>query len=146
MRENIKVGKGTVIWHYTNLYGCEIGEDCVISSFVEIGKDVKIGNRCKIECGAFIPTGVIIEDDVFIGPHVCFTNDLFPRTASKWNPISTLVKKGASIGANATIRCGVMIGKEAMVGCGAVVVENVPDYAIVVGNPAHIIGHTKGRR
>jgi len=146
MRQNVKIGKGTIIWHYTNLYGCEIGEDCVIGSFAEIGKDVKIGDRCKIESGAFIPTGVIIEDDVFVGPHVCFTNDLFPRAAGEWKPVPTLVKSGASIGANATIRCGVMIGKKAMVGCGAVVVENVPDYAIVVGNPAHIIGCTKGRR
>lgn len=136
-----KVGKGTKVWHYVNLYKAEIGKDCIIGSYSEIGG--KVGDRCKIECGVFIPVGVTIDDEVFIGPHACFTNDYFPRAIGEWGVISTWVKEGASIGANATILCGITIGKKAMVGCGAVVVKDVPDYAIVVGNPARVVGYVK---
>ena len=131
-----KIGKGTKIRRYTNLYGCEIGEDCVIGSYVEIGKGVKIGNRCKVECRAFIPPGVTVEDEVFIGPGAIFTNDKHPKAVGDWKITPTLVKRGASIGAGAVIVCGVTIGESATVGAGAVVTEDVPAGATVVGNPA----------
>lgn len=134
--KDAKVGRGTQVWHYVNLFGCMIGRDCIIGSHTEIGKGVVVGNKCKIEQGVFIPTGVVIEDDVFIGPHVVFTNDRFPRATGEWKLCETLVKKGASIGANATIRCGVTIGEGAMVGCGAVVTKDVQPWTVVVGNPA----------
>jgi acetyltransferase-like isoleucine patch superfamily enzyme len=134
--KNVKVGKNTKVWHYCNLYECEIGENCIIGSFTEIGKGVKIGSRCKIECGVFIPSGITIEDEVFVGPHVVFTNDKYPIAIDKWNVVPTMVKRGASIGANATIRCGVTIGENAMIGCGAVVTKNVPANETWVGNPA----------
>lgn len=138
--KNVKVGRGTQVWHYVNLFGCKIGRNCIIGSHTEIGKGVIIGDGCKIEQGVFIPTGVIIEDDVFVGPHVVFTNDRFPRATGEWKLSKTLVKKGASIGANATIRCGVTIHEGAMVGCGAVVTKDVQSWTIVVGNPAKVLG------
>ena len=141
VREDVEIGKGTKIYDQTliNLYGCKIGKNCVIANFVEIGKDVVIGNNCKIEAFSFIPTGVIIEDNVFIGPHVCFTNDKKPRIGGKWKVIKTTVKKGASIGANATIICGVEIGEGAMVGAGSVVTKDVVPGTTVAGNPARPI-------
>jgi len=138
-----KVGKNTKIWDKKGLWGdYSIGDNTKVAKFVEIGDGAKIGCDCKIEAFAFIPPGVTIEDDVFIGPHACFTNDLYPRAkpARDWKPVKTLVKKGASIGANATIICGVTIGKGAMVGAGSVVTKDVPDYALVAGNPARVIG------
>jgi len=140
--KDAKVGEGTSVWHYVNLIGCEIGKGCIIGSFSEIGG--KIGDGCKIEYGVFIPSGVIIEDNVFIGPHACFTNDQFPRAYGDWDLKSTLVKERASIGANATIRCGVTIGKHAMIGCGAIITKDVPAYAIVVGTN-EIIGDVRNR-
>ena len=134
-----KVGEGTKIWDEKGLWGeYEIGENCVIGKFVEIGNGVKIGNNCKIEAFAFIPPGVTIEDNVFVGPHVCFTNDKKPKAVGDWEITPTLVKKGASIGGNATIVCGVTIGENALVGAGAVVTKDVPDGAVVVGNPARV--------
>jgi acetyltransferase-like isoleucine patch superfamily enzyme len=137
IRSDVEIGDGTKIHNENliNLYGCKIGKNCTIANFVEIGKDVVVGNNCKIEAFAFIPTGVIIEDDVFIGPHVCFTNDKKPRIGEKWGIISTVVKKGASIGANATILCGVVIGEGALVGAGCIVTKNVEPHATVAGNP-----------
>ena len=136
-----KIGKGTKVWHYTNLFGCEIGEDCVIGSYVEIGKGVKIGNRCKVEARAFIPAGVVIEDEVFVGPGAIFTNDKHPKAVGDWEITPTLVKRGASIGAGAVIVCGVTIGEGATVGAGAVVTKDVPAGVTVVGNPAVRISH-----
>lgn len=133
-----KVGKGTKVWHYVILINAKIGKDCIIGSHSEIWG--KIGNNCKIEYGVFIPAGVTLEDDVFIGPHACFTNDRFPRATGEWKLSKTLVKKGASIGANATIRCGVTIGEGAMVGCGAVVTKDVQPWTVVVKNPAKVLG------
>jgi UDP-2-acetamido-3-amino-2,3-dideoxy-glucuronate N-acetyltransferase len=146
---DVKLGANAVIHHpeQVNLYGCTIGDDCKIASFVEVQRGVTIGDRVKIEAFAFIPTGVTIEDDVFIGPHACFTNDLFPRAtgeggaplqAGEWEVVPTTVRRGASIGANATIVCGVTIGEGALVGAGSVVTRDVPPSAVVRGNPARV--------
>lgn len=141
--KNAVVGEGTKVWHYVILFKCKIGKNCIVGSHSEIGGIV--GDMCKIGYGVFIPRGVEIEDEVFIGPKACFTNDRFPRAVGDWSVTPTYVKKGASIGANATILCGVTIGKFAMVGCGSTVVKDVPDYAIVVGNPSRIVGYTVKR-
>ncbi len=141
--ESTKIGSGTRIWAFVHiLAGAQIGADCNICDHVFIENDVVIGNRVTIKCGVQLWDGMRIEDDVFIGPNVTFTNDLFPR--SKQYPekfLETIVRKGASIGANATILPGITIGKNAMVGAGAVVTRNVPQNAVVVGNPAYITGY-----
>ena len=147
----VKLGKGVVIHHpqLVNLYGCEIGEQTRIGSFVEIRSGVRVGKRVKIQPFAFIPEGVTIGDRCFIGPHVSFTNDLYPRATNgdgspagpdDWTVVPTVVLEGASIGANATILCGVTIGRNALVGAGAVVTKDVPDDAIVAGIPARVVG------
>lgn len=138
-----KIGKGTSIWAFTNvLAGAEIGENCNICDGVFIENDVILGDNVTVKCGVQLWDGVTIEDDVFIGPNVTFTNDKTPR--SKQYPekfLNTLVKKGASIGANATILPGITIGLGSMIGAGAVVTQSVPPYATVVGNPARIINY-----
>jgi acetyltransferase-like isoleucine patch superfamily enzyme len=132
-----------------NLYGCVIGDGCKIASFVEIQRGVVLGRNVKVEAFAFLPTGVTVEDGVFIGPHVCFTNDLYPASvdaegrlleAEDWEPRPTVVERGAAIGANATIVCGVTIGAHSMVGAGSVVTRDVPPGVLVVGNPARVVG------
>lgn len=142
---NVKLGEGVRAFNFVNLYGCEIGEGSLIASFVEIQRGVRIGKNCKVEAFAFIPSGVTIEDNVFIGPHAVFTNDLMPRatnpdgsqkTAEDWVCTPTLVKKGAAIGANSVIKCGITIGEGAMVGAGSVVTKDVPPRTLVAGNPA----------
>jgi acetyltransferase-like isoleucine patch superfamily enzyme len=153
---DVSLGRDVVIYHpdLVNLDGCTIGDECKVATFVEIQRGVTLGRRVKVEAFAFIPTGVTIEDGVFIGPHVCFTNDLFPRavnddgslqSAADWVTTPTLVKAGASIGANATILCGITIGRSALVGAGAVVTRDVPDFAIVGGNPAKVLGDARDR-
>jgi acetyltransferase-like isoleucine patch superfamily enzyme len=148
--DDVKLGKGVVIHHpeLVNLYGCEIGDGSRIGSFVEIGRGVRIGRNVKVQAFVFLPTGVTIEDNVFIGPHACFTNDVYPRasttdgrqkSAADWHLVPTLVRSGASIGANATILCGVTIGRNAIVGAGAVVTKDVPEDAVVAGVPAKVI-------
>jgi UDP-2-acetamido-3-amino-2,3-dideoxy-glucuronate N-acetyltransferase len=134
--DDCQIGEDTVIWEFVNLFGCRIGKGCRIGSYAEIGRGVVIGDRCKVEPYAFIPSGVTIEDEAFIGPHVSFTNDPLPRAVGDWNVVPTLVKRGASIGANSTIICGVTIGEGAMVGAGSVVTRDVPPATLVMGNPA----------
>ncbi|KYC49807.1 MAG: UDP-N-acetylglucosamine acyltransferase [Candidatus Methanofastidiosum methylothiophilum] len=136
------IGKNTKVWHQSQIReGVKIGENCIISKCVYIDFDVKIGNNVKIQNGVSVYHGVEVEDDVFLGPHMTFTNDLYPRAFnSNWELVKTLVKKGASIGANATIICGTIIGEYAMVGSGAVVTKNVPAYGLVFGNPAKLKG------
>ena len=136
------IGKNTKVWHQSQIReGAKIGENCIISKCVYIDFDVKIGNNVKIQNGVSVYHGVEVEDDVFLGPHMAFTNDLYPRAFnSNWELVTTLVKKGASIGANATIICGTTIGEYAMVGSGAVVTKDVPAYGLVFGNPAKIKG------
>jgi len=145
---DVKLGKGVKIFAFTNLYGCEIGDDVKIGTFVEIQKGARIGSRCKVSSHTFICEGVVLEDDVFVGHNVTFINDLYPRstnesgglqTEADWKCIPTLVKKGASIGSSATILCGITIGAGAMIGAGSVVTKDVPDGAVVAGNPARIL-------
>jgi len=134
--EDVEVGDGTVIHDHVNLYKCKIGKNCKIDAYVYIEEDVTIGDNCKVRPFVFIPKGVTIEDDVFIGPSVCFTNDKYPRVKGEWKLLQTKVKRGASIGANSTILAGVTIGEGALVGAGSVLTKNVPDRAVVAGNPA----------
>lgn len=141
--EGCTIGKGTKIWHFSHIMpNCKIGERCNIGQNVVISPDVVLGNNVKIQNNVSVYTGVICEDDVFLGPSMVFTNITNPRSAiiRKEEYKTTLVKKGASIGANSTIVCGNTIGTYALIGAGAVVTKDVPDYALVVGNPAKQIG------
>lgn len=137
-----KLGSNNKIWHQSQIReGATIGDGCNFGKCVYIDKNVKIGNGVKIENQVSIYQGVTIEDNVFIGPHVSFTNDLYPRSFNKsWKIVPTLVKNGASIGANSTILCGVTIGNYAMIGIGSVVTRDVPSNGLVYGNPAKLRG------
>ncbi len=141
--DSARIGEGTKIWVNVQIREqVEIGYDCIISKDVYIDHAVKIGHRCKIQNSVSIYNGVTIEDDVFVGPNVAFTNDKVPRAFNtKWEVTPTLVQKGASIGANATVVCGVVIGYYAMVAAGSVVTKTVPSHALVMGNPARIVGY-----
>lgn len=154
--KDVQIGKNVKIYHsnLVNLYGCQIGENTKIGAFVEIQKNAKVGKNCKIEAFAFIPEGVTLEDEVFVGPHVCFINDKLPRATTidgalksekNWAVTKTLVKKRASIGANATVVCGITIGENSIIGAGSVVTKDVPRNSIVVGNPAKVVGKVKDR-
>jgi UDP-2-acetamido-3-amino-2,3-dideoxy-glucuronate N-acetyltransferase len=145
---DVKLGKGVRIYAFTNLYGCEIGDEVKIGTFVEIQKGAKVGNRCKISSHSFICEGVTIEDEVFIGHNVTFINDLYPRAANAggglqteadWKCVPTLVKKGASIGSSVTLLCGITVGEYAVVGAGSVVTRDVPSFSVVAGNPAKVL-------
>lgn len=145
---NVKVGVNVRIFNFVNAYGCSIDDGSKVGSFVEIQKGATIGKNCKVSSHSFICEGVHIEDNVFIGHGVMFTNDLFPRATNAdgtqqsdkdWKVIETYVKKGASIGSNVTILCGITIGENALVGAGAVVVNDVLANTVVVGNPAKVI-------
>jgi UDP-2-acetamido-3-amino-2,3-dideoxy-glucuronate N-acetyltransferase len=145
---DVKIGEGAKVFDFVNLYGCEIGENSKVGTFVEIQRGAKIGKNCKISSHSFICEGVTIEDNVFVGHNVTFTNDIFPRatnpdgslqTADDWKCVSTLVKKGASIGSSATILCGITIGENSIVGAGSMVTKDVPANCIVAGNPAKIL-------
>lgn len=150
---DVVLGREVVIPHpeLVNLYGCRVGDFTKIGAFVEVQKNVSIGARCKISSHTFVCEGVTIRDRVFVGHGVMFTNDPFPRataegrlqTESDWEVVPTLVEEGASIGSGSTILCGLTIGKNAMVGAGAVVTGDVPDYGIVAGAPARLIGDVR---
>lgn len=142
--DNIQVGQGTKIWHFCHIMsGCSIGENCTIGQNVVISTSVVLGNRVKIQNNVSVYSGVICEDDVFLGPSMVFTNVINPRAfiekKSEFRP--TLVKKGASIGANATVVCGTTIGQYAFIGAGSVVTSNIPDYVLAYGNPARVSGY-----
>lgn len=135
------IGDGTTIWHDAQVRELsKVGIDCVIGKGVYIDTGVIVGNRVKIQNYACLYSGVVVEDDAFIGPHVSFTNDRNPRSFGEFIPETTTVQRGASIGANSTIRCGVKIDKYAMIGAGSVVTKDVPDYTLVVGVPAKVVG------
>ncbi len=140
--EGAEIGNNTKIWHFAHIRGgARIGNDCIIGKGCYIDTGVVIGDRCKIQNMVSVYNGVTLEDDVFVGPHAVFTNDLKPRAVGDWQIVQTLVKKGASIGANATIVCGIEIGSYAMIGAGAVVTKTVPSHGLVVGVPAKLIGY-----
>jgi len=151
VNDDVKLGSNVKIFHadLVNLYGCTIGDETKIGTFVEIQKNVAIGARCKVSSHTFICEGVVVEDEVFIGHGVMFTNDIYPRatnedgslqTEANWSVIKTLVKRRASIGSNATILAGITIGENAIIGAGAVVTCDVPAHTTVVGVPARIVG------
>ena len=145
---DVKIGEGVRIFGFVNLYGCSIGDDSKIGTFVEIQKGATIGRRCKISSHTFNCEGVTIEDEVFVGHGVTFTNDMYPRatatdgrlqTEADWKCVPTLIKRGAAIGSGATLLCGITVGEGAIIGAGAVVTKDVPPGVIVAGNPAKIL-------
>lgn len=146
--EDVKLGANVRLSKFINLYGCEIGDETKIGAFVEIQKNAKVGRRCKISSHSFICEGVTIEDNVFVGHGVMFTNDVYPRataadgnlqTEADWSVEKTLVKQGASIGTGATILPNISIGENAIVGAGSVITRDVPANAVVAGNPAKVL-------
>ena len=142
VEDGSEIGSGTSVWHFAHIRGgSKIGKDCIIGKDVYVDSEVKIGNRCKVQNGVSIYSGVEIEDDVFVGPHAVFTNDLRPR-ANIWNEArleKTKIEEGASIGANATIRCGITLGSWCMIGAGSVVTKDVPAHALILGVPGKIV-------
>ncbi len=145
---DVKLGKDVKIFAFVNMYGCSVGDNSKVGTFVEIQKGVSIGRNCKISSHTFICEGVTVEDDVFIGHNVTFINDLYPRstveggglqTEADWTVVPTFVRKGASVGSSATILAGVTVGEGAIVGAGAVVTKDVPPWTIVAGNPARVL-------
>ena len=138
---NVTIGKGTKIWHFCHLMeNSYVGEDCVLGQNVFLGKGVKIGSESRIQNNVSVFEGVTLEENVFCGPSVVFTNDLNPRAGINRPPLKTIVRMGATIGANATIVCGNIIGTFSMIGAGTVVTRDVPDHSLVIGNPARIAG------
>lgn len=145
--DDVVLGQNVIVRDFVNLYGCTIGDNTKVGTFVEIQKGVTIGRNTKVSSHTFICEGVQIEDDVFIGHNVSFINDMYPRattdgqlqTEADWTVVPTVVKRGASIGTSATILCGVTIGEDAIVGAGSVVTRDVPPRAVVAGNPARVL-------
>jgi acetyltransferase-like isoleucine patch superfamily enzyme len=146
--DDVKLGKNVRLSNFVNLYGCSIGDNTKIGAFVEVQKNARIGENCKISSHTFICEGVEVEDGVFIGHNVTFINDLYPRattaggtlqTEADWMVGKTLVKRGASIGSSSTLLCGVTVGEHAIVGAGSVVTKDVPPYTIVAGVPARVL-------
>ena len=151
--DDVKLGRDVRIYNFVNLYGCEIGDESRIGTFVEIQKGAKVGRRVKISSHTFICEGVEIEDHVFVGHGVTFINDRFPRAVTAagelqgdgdWTMVPTIVRRGATIGSGATILCGVEIGENAIVGAGSVVTKSVPARTIVAGNPARVLRRLDG--
>lgn len=149
---DVQLGKDVKIYDFVNLYGCKIGDNTKIGTFVEVQKGADIGKNCKISSHTFICEGVTIEDDVFVGHNVTFINDRYPRSTSEggelqteadWVCIPTLIKQGASIGSSVTLLCGITVGENAIVGAGSVVTRDVPENAVVAGNPARIMKQDK---
>ena len=149
---NVTLGKNVKIFDFVNLYGCTIGDDTKVGTFVEIQKNATIGKNCKISSHTFICEGVHIEDNVFVGHNVTFINDKIPKSVNEdgsmqseedWKVVETYIKKGASIGSSATILCGITIGEKAIVGAGAVVTKDVPANSVVAGVPAKVIRKLK---
>lgn len=144
---DVEIGEGVQLYHFINLYGCKIGDNSRIGSFVEVQKGVSIGSSCKISSHSFICEGVTIEDEVFVGHNVTFINDRVPRAASEgallgeddWVCEPTLIRKGVSIGSSVTILCGVTVGENAVIGAGAVVTKDVPANSVVAGVPARLL-------
>lgn len=145
---NVKLGDNVKIFDFVNLYGCSIGDNSKVGTFVEIQKNAFIGSNCKISSHTFICEGVHIEDDVFIGHNVTFINDKYPRstnsdgglqTEADWKVEETFIKKGASVGSSSTILCGLTVGENSIIGAGSVVTKDVPANTIVAGNPARIL-------
>jgi len=145
---DVKLGENVKIHDFVNLYGCEVGDNSKIGTFVEVQKGAKIGRNCKISSHTFICEGVLIEDNVFVGHNVTFINDLYPRSTTAdgelqgdddWECVPTRVGKGASIGSSATLLCGITVGEKAIIGAGSVVTKDVPANTIVAGNPAKIL-------
>jgi acetyltransferase-like isoleucine patch superfamily enzyme len=145
---SVVLGQNVYLADFINLYGCRIGDNAKIGPFVEIQKNVTVGRNCKIQSHSFLCEGVSIEDEAFIGHGVMFINDRYPRSATAdgslqteadWKVVPTVIKKGASIGSNATILCGVTVGEGAIVGAGSVVTRDIPPHAIAAGNPARVI-------
>jgi UDP-2-acetamido-3-amino-2,3-dideoxy-glucuronate N-acetyltransferase len=145
---DVRLGRDVQLFGFANLYGCTVGDGTRIGCFVEIQRNATVGARCKISSHAFICEGVTIEDEVFIGHHVCFTNDLLPRaccadgtlmSSADWQVVPTLVRRRASIGSGAVVLAGVTIGEGAIIGAGAVVTKDVPPRTIVAGNPARMV-------
>ncbi|MHC4119211.1 MAG: acyltransferase [Planctomycetota bacterium] len=145
---DVKLGEGVKVYDFVNLYGCEIGDNTKIGTFVEIQKGSKIGKNCKVSSHTFVCEGVTIEDEVFVGHNVTFINDVLPsatagdgklQTEDDWICVPTLVKRGASIGSSVTLMCGITVGANAVIGAGSVVTKDVPPDTIVAGNPARIL-------
>jgi len=150
---DVKLGKDVRIFAFVNLYGCSIGDNSKIGTFVEIQKNAEIGANVKVSSHTFICEGVLIEDDVFIGHNVSFINDKYPhattetgvlQTEADWQVVKTVVKRGASIGTSCTVLCGITIGEFSIVGAGSVVTQNVPPRSIVAGNPARVLRKLEG--
>lgn len=145
---DVQLGQGVKIFDFVNMYGCQIGDNTKIGTFVEVQKGAKIGRNCKISSHTFICEGVTIEDNVFVGHNVTFINDMYPRatavdgqlqTEADWECVPTLIKKGASIGSSVSLLCGITIGENAIIGTGSVVTKDVPSNTIAAGNPAKVL-------
>lgn len=138
--DGAEIGDGTKVWHFSHICsGAKIGKNCSFGQNVYIAPGVVIGDNVRVQNGVSIYSGLIIEDYCFLGPHCVFTNDRYPRSAGNWKMEQTILKRGSSVGANATVLCGLVLGEFSMVGCGSTVIKSIPPKTLVVGNPARIV-------